>query len=54
MGLYYASSMIGNEPALALSHEGTSALASPRWAALRRTLAYPIERIAAELGYDVI
>jgi hypothetical protein len=41
MGMYYASSMNGNEPALALSHEGTSALASPQWAALRRTLAYP-------------
>ncbi|HSK84403.1 MAG TPA: hypothetical protein VK902_13555 [Rubrobacter sp.] len=57
MGLYYASSMNGNEPAVALYERVTKAL--PRLPVLNRALSdapllTPIERIAAELGYDLI
>ena len=57
MGLYYASSMNGNEPAMAFYERVTKAL--PRSPVLNRPLSEvplltPIERIAAELGYDVI
>jgi hypothetical protein len=57
MGLYYASSMNGNEPALAFCERVTKAL--PRLPVLNRPLSdapllTPIERIAAELCYDVI
>jgi hypothetical protein len=57
MGLYYASSMNGNEPAVAFYERVTKAL--PRLPVLNRPLSdapllTPIERIAAELGYDLI
>lgn len=57
MGLYYASSMNGNEPAVASYERVTKTL--PRLPILNRPLSdapllTPIERIAAELGYDVI
>ena len=57
MGLYYASSMNGNEPAVALYERTSKAL--PRLPVLNRPLSdapllTPIERIAAELGYDLI
>ena len=56
-GLYHASSMNGNEPAVALYERVAKAL--PRLPVLNRPLSdapllTPIERIAAELGYDVI
>jgi RES domain len=56
-GLYYASSMNGNEPAVALYERATNAL--PRSPVLNRPLSdapllIPLERIAAELGYDLI
>jgi hypothetical protein len=57
MGLCYASSMNGNEPAVALYERGTKVL--PRLPVLNRPLSdapllVPIERIAADLRYDVI
>src|SRR5918994_3594382 len=57
MGLYYASSMNGNELAVALYEKVTKAI--PRLPDLNRPLSdapllTPIERIAAELGCDVI
>jgi hypothetical protein len=57
MGLYYASSMNGNELAVALYERVTKAI--PRLPDLNRPLSdapllTPIERIAAELGYDLI
>jgi RES domain len=56
-GLYYASSMNGNEPAVALYERASKAL--PRSPALNRPLSdapllIPLERIAAKLGYDLI
>jgi hypothetical protein len=56
-GLYYASSMNGNEPAVALYERALKAL--PRSPVLNRPLSdapllIPVERIAAELGYDLI
>ena len=56
-GLYYASSMNGNEPAVALYERASNAL--PRSPVLNRLLSeapllLPLERIAAELGYDLI
>jgi hypothetical protein len=56
-GLYYASSMNGNEPAVALYERASKAL--PRSAVLNRQLSdapllIPFERIVAELGYDLI
>ena len=57
MGLYYTSSINGMEPALSLYERVTKAL--PRLPVLNRplsdsTLLTPIERFAAELGYDLI
>jgi hypothetical protein len=57
MGLYYASSMNGNEPAVALYERITKAL--PRLPVLNRPLSHaplltPVESIAAKLGYDLI
>jgi hypothetical protein len=57
MGQSYASSMNGSEPALALYERVTKAL--PRLPVLNRPLSdapllTPIERIVAELGYDLI
>src|SRR5215218_6734439 len=57
MGLYHASSMNGNEPAVALYERASKAL--PRLPVFNRLLSdapllVPIERIAAELGYDLI
>ncbi len=56
-GLYYASSMNGNEPAVALYERASNTL--PRSPVLNRPLSdapllIPLERIAAELGYDLI
>ena len=56
-GLYYASSMNGNEPAVALYERASDAL--PRSPVLNRPLSdapllVPLERITAELGYDLI
>jgi hypothetical protein len=56
-GLYYASSMNGNEPAVVLYERASSTL--PRSPVLNRPLSdapllIPLERIAAELGYDLI
>ncbi len=56
-GLYYASSMNGNEPAVTLYERTSNAL--PRSPVLNRLLSeapllIPLERIAAELGYDLI
>jgi hypothetical protein len=57
MGLYYASSMNGNEPAVALYERASKAL--PHLPVFNRPLSnapllIPIERIASELGYDLI
>src|SRR5215204_4756595 len=57
MGLRYASSMNGNEPAVALYERASKAI--PRLPLFNRPLSdapllVPIERIAAELGYDLI
>jgi hypothetical protein len=57
MGLYYASSMNGNEPAVALYERASNAL--PRLPLFNRplsdaTLLVPLENKAAELGYDLI
>jgi hypothetical protein len=57
MGLYYASSMNGNEPAVDLYERITKAL--PRLPVLNRPLSdapllTPVESIAAKLGYDLI
>jgi hypothetical protein len=57
MGLYYASSMNGNEPEVALYERASKAL--PHLPLFNRPLSdapllVPIERIAAELGYDLI
>ena len=56
MGLYYAFSMNCNEPTMALYERVTKAL--PRLPVINRPLSdapllIPIERIAAELGYDL-
>jgi hypothetical protein len=56
-GLYYASSMKGNEPAAVLYERVYNAL--PSSPVLNRPLSdapllIPLERIAAELGYDLI
>jgi len=56
-GLYYASSMNGNEPAVVLYERASNTL--PRSPVLNRPLSdapllIPLERIAAELGYDLI
>ena len=56
-GLYYASSMNGNEPAVALYERASDTL--PRSPVLNRPLSdapllIPLERIASELGYDLI
>jgi len=56
-GLYYASSMNGNEPAVALCERASNAL--PRLPVLNRPLSdapllIPLARIVAELGYDLI
>ena len=56
-GLYYASPMNGNEPAVVLYERASRAL--PRSPVLNRPLSdapllIPLERIAAELGYDLI
>ncbi len=56
-GLYYASPMNGNEPAVALYERASNA--PPRSPAFNRPLSdapllIPLERIAAELGYDLI
>ena len=56
-GLYYASSMNGNEPAVALYERASNAL--PRLPVLNRPLSdapllIPLARIVAELGYDLI
>jgi hypothetical protein len=57
MGLYYASSMNGNEPAVVLYERASKAL--PRLPLFNRPLSdapllISIERITAELGYDLI
>ena len=57
MGLCYASSMNGNEPAVALYERASKAI--PRLPLFNRPLSdapllVPHERIAAELGYDLI
>jgi hypothetical protein len=57
MGLYNASSMNGNEPAVALYERASKAI--PRLPLLNRplsdaTLLVPLENKAAELGYDLI
>jgi hypothetical protein len=57
MGLCYASSMNGNEPAVALHERASKAI--PRLPLFNRALSdapllVPIEGIAAELGYDLI
>jgi len=57
MGLCYASSMNGNEPAVALYERATNVL--PRLPLFNRPLSdaallTPIERIAADLDYDLI
>jgi RES domain len=57
MGLYYASSMNGNEPAVALYERASKAI--PRLPLFNRplsdaTLLLPLENKAAELGYDLI
>ena len=57
MGLYYASSMNGNEPAVALYERASKAIA--RLPLFNRplsdaTLLLPLENKAAELGYDLI
>ncbi len=56
-GLYYGSSMNGNEPAVAIYERASNAL--PRSPVVNRPLSdapllIPLERIAAELGYDLI
>jgi hypothetical protein len=56
-GLYYASSMKGMEPAVVLYERASSTL--PRSPVLNRPLSdapllIPLERIADELGYDLI
>jgi hypothetical protein len=56
-GLYYASSMNVNEPAVVLYERASNTL--PRSPVLNRPLSdapllIPLERIAAELGYDLI
>ena len=56
-GLYYASSMNGNEPAVVLYERASNTL--PRSPVLNRPLSdapllIPLERIASELGYDLI
>ena len=56
-GLYYASSMNSNEPAVALYERASDTL--PRSPVLNRPLSdapllIPLERIASELGYDLI
>ena len=56
-GLYYASSMNGNEPAVALYERASNTL--PRSPVFNRRLSdapllIPLERIAAGLGYDLI
>jgi hypothetical protein len=55
-GLYYASSMNGNEPAVALYERASNAL--PHSPVVNRPLSdapllIPLERIATELGYDL-
>jgi hypothetical protein len=57
MGLYYASSMNGNEPAVALYERASKAI--PRLPLFNRPLSdaallLPLENKAAELGYDLI
>jgi hypothetical protein len=57
MGLYYASSMNGNVPAVALYERASKAI--PRLPLFNRllsdaTLLLPLENKAAELGYDLI
>lgn len=57
MGLYYASSMNGMEPAVVLYERASSTLS--RLPVFNRPLSdapllIPLERIAAELGYDLI
>ena len=57
MGLYYASSMNGNEPAVALYERASKAI--PRLPLFNRplsdaTLLLPLENKATELGYDLI
>ena len=57
MGLYYASSMNGNEPAAALYERASKAI--PRLPLFNRPLSdaallLPLENKAAELGYDLI
>jgi len=56
-GLYYVTSMNGNEPAVALYERASNTL--PRSPVLNRPISeapllIPLERIAAELGYDLI
>jgi hypothetical protein len=56
MGLYYASSMNGNEPAVALYERASRAL--PRSPVVNRPLSdapllIPLKRIATQLGYDL-
>ena len=55
-GLYYASSMNGNEPAVALYEKASNTL--PRSPVVNRPLSdapllIPLERIATQLGYDL-
>lgn len=57
MGLYYASSMNGNEPAVVLYERASKAI--PRLPLFNRPLSdalllISIERITSELGYDLI
>ena len=57
MGLYYASSMNGNEPAVALYERASKAL--PRLPVFNRPLSeapllIPVEKKATQLGYDLI
>lgn len=57
MGLYYASSMNGNEPAVALYERTSKAL--PRLPVLNKPLSeapllIPVEKKATQLGYDLI
>ena len=57
MGLYYASSMNGNEPAVVLYERASKAI--PRLPLFNRplsdaTLLLPLENKATELGYDLI
>jgi hypothetical protein len=57
MGLYYASSMNGMEPAVVLYERASSTLS--RLPVFNRPLSdaslfIPLERIAVELGYDLI